>query len=82
MKKSIAVAAMAIVVVIAGITAAAHAAVFFSPAATAVMSSFVVLSKSSVQDILSTTKLLNHAKRGGQIIKVLDNDERSGSAKL
>ena len=46
MKKSIAVAAMAVVVVIAGITgasSAAHAAVFFSPAATAVMSSFVPL---------------------------------------
>jgi len=46
MKKVIAVAAMAVVVVIAGITgasSAAHAAVFFSPAGTAVMSSFVPL---------------------------------------
>ena len=46
MKKAIAVAAMAVVVVItgmAGASSAAHAVVFFSPAATAVMSSFVPL---------------------------------------
>jgi hypothetical protein len=46
MKKVILVAAMAAVVVIAGITgasSAAHAAVFFTPAGTAMMSSFVPL---------------------------------------
>ena len=46
MKRAIAVGAMAAVVVIAGITgasSAAHAAVFFTPAGTAVMSSFVPL---------------------------------------
>jgi hypothetical protein len=46
MKKAIVVAAMAAVVVIAGITgasSAAHAAVFFTPAGTAMMSSFVPL---------------------------------------
>jgi hypothetical protein len=46
MKKAILVAAMAGVVVIAGITgasSAAHAAVFFTPAGTATMSSVVPL---------------------------------------
>jgi len=46
MKKAMVVAAMAAVVVIAGITgasSAAHAAVFFTPAGTAMMSSFVPL---------------------------------------
>jgi hypothetical protein len=46
MKKAIAVTAMAVVVVIAGImgaSSAAHAAVFFSPGATVVVSSFVPL---------------------------------------
>ena len=46
MKKAIAAAAMAALVVIAGITgasSAAHAAVFFAPAGTVVMSSFVPL---------------------------------------
>jgi hypothetical protein len=46
MKKVIVLAAMAAVVVIAGITgasSAAHAAVFFTPAGTVVMSSFVPL---------------------------------------
>jgi hypothetical protein len=46
MKKAIAVAAMAAVVVIAGITgasSAAHAVVFFTPIGTAVMSSFMPL---------------------------------------
>jgi hypothetical protein len=46
MRRAIAVTAMAALVVIAGITgasSAAHAAVFFTPAGTAVMSSFVPL---------------------------------------
>jgi hypothetical protein len=46
MKKAILVAAMAAVVVIAGITgasSAAHAAVFFTPVGTAMRSSFVPL---------------------------------------
>jgi hypothetical protein len=46
MKKAIATAAMASLVVIAGITgasSAAHAAVFFTPAGAAVTSSFVPL---------------------------------------
>lgn len=46
MRRAIAVTAMTALVVIAGITgasSAAHAAVFFTPAGTAVMSSFVPL---------------------------------------